>query len=137
METILKNFVLLENALQRIRKYFSINKVKTLFNAFISSHFDYALLIWMFAGKFLISRVQKIHFRLLKMVHDTYDTTYDELFFIDSNISIHQEKQGSLNNNITYLHHKVDERQVNDISRTPYSKHSKITWDLMSVIVTS
>ena len=44
----------------------------------------------MFAGKLLISRVQKIHFRLLQVVHNTYDTTYNELLSTNSDVSIHQ-----------------------------------------------
>ena len=44
----------------------------------------------MFAGKLLISRVQKIHFRSLQVVHNTYDTTYNELLSTNSDVSIHQ-----------------------------------------------
>ena len=48
------------------------------------------LLVWMFAEKLLISRVQKIHFGLLQVVHNTCNTTYDELLSINSDVSIHQ-----------------------------------------------
>ena len=58
----------------------------------IGSQFYYVPLIWMFVGKLLISRVQKIHFRLLQAVHNTYDTTYDELLSMDSDVSIHQRQ---------------------------------------------
>ena len=47
-------------------------------------------LIWMFAGKLLISRVHKIHFWSLQMVHNTYDATYNELLSMNSDVSIHQ-----------------------------------------------
>ena len=43
----------------------------------------------MFAGKLLISRVQKILFRLLK----SYDTTCGKLLSIDSDVSIHQRQK--------------------------------------------
>ena len=36
------------HALQRIRKYLSLEKAKLLCNAFINSQFNYALLVWMF-----------------------------------------------------------------------------------------
>ena len=74
------------NELQCIRKYLSIDKEEALCNAFISSQLCYAPLIWIFAGRLLISRVQKVHFRSLKIVHNTYDTTYDELFSISSDV---------------------------------------------------
>ena len=44
----------------------------------------------MFGRKFLISRVQKINFRSLQVVHHTYDTTYDELLSMNSDVSNHQ-----------------------------------------------
>ena len=67
------------HSLQRRRKYLSTDKAKKLCNAFIDSQFYYAPSIWMFAGKLLISRVQKIDFRSLKVVHNTHDITYDKL----------------------------------------------------------
>ena len=49
------------HALQRIRRYISVDKSKLLANAFIDSQFNYATLIWMFAGKTLINKTCKIH----------------------------------------------------------------------------
>ena len=39
------------HALRRIRGYLTVEKEKILANAFIDSQFNYAPLIWMFAGK--------------------------------------------------------------------------------------
>ena len=50
-------------ALQMIGNYLSAEKAKLFAAAFINSQFYYAPLIWMFAGKTLISKVQKIHLR--------------------------------------------------------------------------
>ena len=60
-------------ALPKIRNYLSIEKARLLAPAFISSQFYYALLIWMFADKTLISKVQKIHFRTLQVVENPYE----------------------------------------------------------------
>ena len=35
-------------------------------------------------------RVQKINFRSLPMVHNTYDRTHDELLSADTYVSLHQ-----------------------------------------------
>ena len=51
--------------LLRIKNYLNIEKAKLLATTFINSQFYHAPLIWMFAGKTLISKVQKIHFRTL------------------------------------------------------------------------
>ena len=45
----------------------------------------------MFAGKLLISRVQKINFWSLQVVYNIYDTTYDEILSVNSDVSIHQK----------------------------------------------
>ena len=49
------------HALQRIRKYLSVDKASLLANAFIDSQFNYALLISMLAGKTLINKICKIY----------------------------------------------------------------------------
>ena len=46
-------------ALQRIRNYLSTEKARLSATVFINSQFYYAPLIWMFAGKSLISKIQK------------------------------------------------------------------------------
>ena len=56
------------HALQRIRKFLSIEKAKILVNVFIDSQFNYAPLIWMFCRKTLYSPIKKIHHRTLKVV---------------------------------------------------------------------
>ena len=65
----------------------STGKTKALCNAFINSQFYYAPFFWMFAGKLFNSRVQKIHFQSLQVVHNTYDTTYDELLSMSSHLN--------------------------------------------------
>ena len=54
------------HALQRIRKFLTIEKAKILGNAFIDSQFNYASLIWMFCRKTLYSKIEKIHHRTLR-----------------------------------------------------------------------
>ena len=47
----------------RIRKFVAIEKVRILANASINSQFNYAPLIWMFAGNIAIKKILKIHDR--------------------------------------------------------------------------
>ena len=79
------------HVLQRIRRYLSVNKARLLANAFIDSQFNYALLIWMFAGKTLINKICKIHHRTLQAVYDDFDKSYDELLELNRDLSIHQK----------------------------------------------
>ena len=47
-------------------------------------------MIRMFAGKTLISKVQKIYHKTLHAVLETYEKSYEDLLFINDDISIHQ-----------------------------------------------
>ena len=76
------------HALQRIKRYLSVDKAKLLANAFIDSQFKYAPLIWMFAGKTLINKICKIHHRTLQV--DDFNKSYDELLELNKDLSIHQ-----------------------------------------------
>ena len=78
------------HALQRIRRYLSVDKAKLLANAFIDSQFNYASLIWMFVGKTLINKICKIHHRTLQVVYDDFNKSYDELLELNNDLSIHQ-----------------------------------------------
>ena len=78
------------HGLQRIRRYLSVDKARLLGNAFIDSQFNYAPLIWMFAGKILIKKICKIHHRTLQVVYNGFDKSYDELLERNNDMSIHQ-----------------------------------------------
>ena len=78
-------------ALQRIRNYLSTEKARLLATTFINSQSYYVPLIWMFTGKTLISKVQKIHFRTLQVVCNTYEKSYNELLILNREILIHQK----------------------------------------------
>ena len=60
-------------------------------NAFINSHFNYASLIWMLAGKTTINKRCKIHYRTLQVVHSKYNKSCDKLPQINKDFSIHQK----------------------------------------------
>ena len=49
------------HALQRMRRYLSVDKARLLANLFIGSQFSYAPLIWMFVGKTVMNKICKIH----------------------------------------------------------------------------
>ena len=78
------------HALQRIRRYLSVDKAKLLANAFTDSQFNYAPLIWMFAGKTLINKICKIHHRTLQVVYDDFNKSYDELLELNNDLSFYQ-----------------------------------------------
>ena len=58
------------HALRRISRYLTVEKARILVNAFMDSQFNYAPLIWMFAGKTLINKIFKIYHRTLQVVYN-------------------------------------------------------------------
>ena len=78
------------HALQRIRRYLLVDKARMLANAFIDSQFSYAPLVWLLAGKTLLNRICKIHYRTLQVVYDDYNSSYDELLQLNNSSSIRQ-----------------------------------------------
>ena len=78
------------HALRRIRGYLTVEKARILAYAFIDSQFNYAPLIWMFAGKTLINKICKIHHRTLQVVYNEYNKSYQELLQLNNIVSIHQ-----------------------------------------------
>ena len=78
------------NAFRRTRGYFTVEKARMLANAFFDSQFNYAHLIWMFAGKTLFNRICKIDHRTFQMVNNEYNKLYEELFQLNNNVSINQ-----------------------------------------------
>ena len=79
------------HALRRIRNFLTVEKAKMLANAFINSQFNYAPLVWMFAGKTSINKICKIHHRTLQVIHNDYQKSYDELLDINNDVNIHQK----------------------------------------------
>ena len=77
------------HALRRIRGYLTVEKARILANAFIDSQFNYAPLIWMFAGKTINKICKNIH-RVLQVVYNEYNKSYEELLQLNNNVSIHQ-----------------------------------------------
>ena len=73
-------------AWQRIRNYLSTEKAKLLAPTFINCQFYYAPLIWVLAGKTLkkFTLGQKIHFRTLQVVYNTYEKSHNELLRIET-----------------------------------------------------
>ena len=58
-------------------------------NAFIDSQFNYAPLIWMFCRKGLYLKIQKIHYKTLKLIYQS-NNTYVELLELSETVSIRQ-----------------------------------------------
>ena len=78
------------NALARISGYMDSSK-KTIMKAFITSHFSYCPLVWMFHSRELNNKINRIHERSLRLVYSDKTSTFQELLDKDKSVSVHHK----------------------------------------------
>ena len=78
------------NALLRVTWSLNFDQRKLLLNAFITSHFSYAPVVWMFHSRKLNNRINNIHERALRLVYKDYTSSFDDLLATDNSFKIHQ-----------------------------------------------
>ena len=78
-------------ALARISPYMDQNKLRALMRAFISSHLQYCPLIWMFHGRQLNQKINKIQEIALRITYKDTESTFSELLQKDSAVTIHTD----------------------------------------------
>ena len=91
IEELCKKAFYKPHTLRRLRPYLTVDKARLLANSFIDSQFNYAPLIWMFAGKTAINKICKIRYKTLLVVCNNFTDSYDELLSINNDISTHHK----------------------------------------------
>ena len=78
------------HALARISSYMTQKQRKVIMNTFITSHFGYCPLVWMFHSRTLNNRINKIHEKALRLVYNDSYSSFEELLKMDKSFSIHE-----------------------------------------------
>ena len=78
------------SALARISSLMRFEQTKCIVNLFITSHFSYCPLVWMFHSRRLNNRINHIHERALRIIYQDYNSSFKELLRKDSSLTIHQ-----------------------------------------------
>ena len=78
------------SALARVRHHFSFNKRRLLMQAFIQSQFSYCPLVWMFHGRVINCKINRLHERALRIVYEDFSSSFEELLKRDKSCTIHQ-----------------------------------------------
>ena len=90
VKTICDNASSKVTALSRLIRIVSMEKKKTLMNAFVESQFSHCPLVWMFCfSRRLNTRINHIHERGLRIVYQDYTSSFDELLKRNNSVSIH------------------------------------------------
>ena len=78
------------SALARVRHHFSFEKRRILMKTFVESQFSYCPLVWMFHGRVINSRINRLHERALRIVYDDQISSFEQLLKKDNACTIHQ-----------------------------------------------
>ena len=71
------------SALTRVVKFVPFKKRRILFKAFIESQFKYCPLVWMFHGRQINDKINKLHERALTIVYNDTVTSFENLLIKD------------------------------------------------------
>ena len=77
------------NPLSRVAYQLDFNQRKLLMNAFITSQFSYAPVVWMFHSRKQNHHINRIHERALRVVYKDYNSSFDELLEKDNSYKTH------------------------------------------------
>ena len=78
------------SALARISSLMRFEQRKHIVHSFITSHFSYCPLVWMFHSRRLNNRINHIHERALRIIYQDYNSSFEELLRKDGSLTIHQ-----------------------------------------------
>ena len=76
----------------------SFNQKKIIFNAFISSQFNYCPLIWLCHSRSLNNRINRIHERAFRIVFNDNISSFEELINKSGSVRVHHEIYKALHN---------------------------------------
>ena len=77
------------NTLSSVSSFLSYQQKKVMFNSFISGQFNYCPLIWMFSSIRPYRKINKLHERSLRLCHNDYTSSYDELLSKQDLVNFH------------------------------------------------
>ena len=78
------------NALTRIANYINPDQRRVVMKAFIISQFGYCPLVWMFHSRRINNRINRLHERALRLAHNDYGASFQDLLIKDKSVTIHQ-----------------------------------------------
>ena len=79
LEGLYKNATQKFSAVERISSLPRFEQKKRIVNLFITFHFSYYPLVWMFHSRRLNNRIDHIHERALKIIYQGYNSSFKEL----------------------------------------------------------
>ena len=114
------------HALARLSNYMDQEKLRLIMKAFITSHFSYCPLVWMFHSRGLNHRINKIHEKSLRLVYNDNLSSFAELLIKDNSVTIHEKNLQVL---VTEVYKAINNlspimKSIFDLKSTSYNLRS-------------
>ena len=103
------------NALASITPYMDLNKKRLLLNAFFMSEFNYCQLVWMYHNRTKNNKINRLHERCLRLIHNDKKSSFGQLLEIDSSVSVHDRNLRALATEMYKIYHGISPTIMNEI----------------------
>ena len=103
------------NALARIATFMNVSKKRIIKKSFTESQFGYGPLIWMFHGRGLNNKINRIHERVLRIPYYDKSSSYGELPTKDRSVTIHHRNLRALAIEIYNVIHGISPQLLNEV----------------------
>ena len=121
------------HALARISNYMTLKQRKIIMNTFITSHFGYCSLVWMFHSRSLNNRINKIHEKALRLVYNDSLSSFEELLEKDNSFTIHERNIQTLAIEL----YKVANNISPEIMKLVFPLENKLRYPNQNIFITS
>ena len=72
------------------------DKLKVLMKAFVQSQFGYCPLVWMFHGRVLNNKINRLHERDLRLVYKETNLSFEDLLIMNNSVTVHHRNVQNL-----------------------------------------
>ena len=74
----------------RLRNKLNYSQKLILYHSYIMSAFSYCPVIWMFCGKTMNAKINRVHKRSLQALYNDFDSSYEELLKMSNQTTVHE-----------------------------------------------
>ena len=90
VSSLCKKAIQKPNALSRIASCMTFYQRRLILKSFITSHFSYCPIVWIFHSRKPNERFNHIHERALRIVYKDFKSSFQELLIEDKSVNIHR-----------------------------------------------
>ena len=112
------------NALSWIAPCMTFDQRRLILNSFITSHFSYCPVVWMFYSRKLNERINHIHERAPRIVYKDCNSSFQEFLIEDNSLNINHRNLQKLATKIFKVKNALSPELMNDVFQfiqKPYS----------------